>query len=73
MDERLYWHWLCSMEGLSPVKKTRLLRLYPSPEQLYNIEEKQLSTLDFLTDREKKQFLNSRNEEKEFRKTYEQT
>lgn len=72
MDDRLYWHWLCSMENLSPVKKTRLLRLYTSPERLYNIEEKQLSALDFLTDREKKQFLDSRNEEKGFRTTYEQ-
>lgn len=72
MDDRLYWHWLCSMENLNPVKKTRLLRLYPSPEQLYNIEEKQLYALDFLTDREKKLFSDSRNEEKEFRKTYEQ-
>ncbi len=72
MDECLYWHWLCSMEKLSPVKKTRLLRLYSSPERLYNIEEKQLAALDFLTAREKKQFFDSRNEEKEFRTTYEQ-
>lgn len=72
MDDSLYWHWLCSIEQLSPVKKTRLLRLYSSPEQLYNIEEKQLAALDFLTDREKKQFLDSRNDEKGFRTTYEQ-
>lgn len=72
MDDRLYWHWLCSIECLSPVKKTRLLRLYPSPEQLYNIEEKQLSALDFLTVREKKLFSDSRNEKNGFRKSYEQ-
>ena len=57
---RKYWHWLCSIEKLPPVKKIRLLRFMPDPEELYNIEEKTLAGEDILTPKERRLFLASR-------------
>lgn len=71
MDERWYWHWFCSLETLNPVKKLRLFRQTNSVETLFHMDQKKVAAFSFLTPREQKRFLESRNETDHFRRSYE--
>ena len=57
-----YDSWLAAVRGISSKKKLKLKELCGGSENIYNIEESQLKTMTFLTEKEQFLFMQARKE-----------
>lgn len=53
-NERLYAYWLANLPGIGAVKIRRLLELYRTPKEIYNIEETTLENVSCLQQQDKR-------------------
>lgn len=64
MDIEYYWLWLNNIKGIGYKKKSKLLKEFGSPLNIWNEIDGRLDRLEYLTDRDKQNILYSRSEEK---------
>lgn len=48
MTHREYWYWLCNIPGIGNAKIRALLERYKEPEQIYEIESKELEQIPYI-------------------------
>ena len=46
MEEKIYWIWLSRINGLGATKKNKLLDIYKSPKEIWNLEIEELTKIE---------------------------
>lgn len=46
MDDKKYWIWLSRIEGLGCIRKNKLLEIYKTPENIWNLSFEEITNLD---------------------------
>ena len=58
IEEKKYWIWLSLLKGLGSKRKQRLLEIYKTPEQIYNLSEKELLQISGIEEKVVENILN---------------
>lgn len=60
MNELLYWIWLSQVPNIGPLTGGKLIKLFKSPQEIYNLEEVDLHDVMVLTKNQIQAILNAR-------------
>lgn len=64
MEDKLYWYWLCNIEGIGSKKIEAILNYYETPYNAFYGSEKGLDKIDKLNEEDRKQIKRSKDLEK---------
>ena len=64
LENKRYWIWFSLIKGLGCVRKRKLLQLYKSPENIYNLTKKELLKIEGIGEETIYNIIKERNDNK---------